>query len=71
VGSRINKLKSIENPLGFNHNYVLDAPKLKNGLRPGARMEDHWSSRVMEVWTTAPGMQFYTSNGMKDTVLYQ
>jgi len=60
VGSRINKLNS--NPPGFNHNYVLDGPKLKNGLRPGARMKDHWSSRVMEVWTTAPGMQFYTSN---------
>lgn len=68
VGSRINKLNSTEKPPGFNHNYVLDGPKLRNGLRPGARMKDHWSSRVMEVWTTAPGMQFYTSNGMKDTV---
>jgi len=61
VGSRINQLNNSGN-VGFNHNYVLDGPKLKNGLRPGARMKDHWSSRVMEVWTTAPGMQFYTSN---------
>jgi len=68
VGSRINKVKSNEKPPGFDNNYVLDGPKLKNGLKPAARMKDPWSSRVMEVWSTAPGMQFYTSNNLKDTV---
>lgn len=68
VGTRINKVKSTEKPPGFDNNYVLDGPKLKNGLKPAARMKDHWSSRVMEVWSTAPGMQFYTSNNLKNTV---
>ena len=37
-------------------------------MKPTARMKDHWSSRVMKVWSTAPGMQFYTSNNLKNTV---
>eukprot|EP00253_Pinus_taeda_P014491 PITA_14491 len=68
VGTRINKVKSRQRPPGFDNKYVLDGPKLKNGLRIAARMKDPWSRRVMEVWSTAPGMQFYTSNNLKHTV---
>ena len=41
VGTKINKVKSTEKPLGFDNSYVLDGPKLKNGLKPAARMKDH------------------------------
>uniref|UniRef100_A0A0D6QTR3 Aldose 1-epimerase n=1 Tax=Araucaria cunninghamii TaxID=56994 RepID=A0A0D6QTR3_ARACU len=70
IGSRINKVPSTEHPPGFDNNYVLDSPKSKEmqGLRVAARAKDPWSSRVLEVWTSAPGMQFYTSNNLKDPV---
>eukprot|EP00252_Welwitschia_mirabilis_P014197 TRINITY_DN31267_c0_g1_i1.p1 TRINITY_DN31267_c0_g1~~TRINITY_DN31267_c0_g1_i1.p1 ORF type:complete len:371 (+),score=57.14 TRINITY_DN31267_c0_g1_i1:467-1579(+) len=67
IGSRINKLKSNEHPKGYDHNYVLDSPKKKNGLRAAARVMHHGSKRVMEVWTSAPAVQFYTSNNMQPT----
>ena len=47
VGTRINKVKSTKKSPGIDNNYVLDGPKLKNGLKPAVRMKDHWSSRVM------------------------
>ncbi|XP_057835147.1 uncharacterized protein LOC131045566 [Cryptomeria japonica] len=68
IKSRINKVPSNEVPPGFDHNYVLDSPKSKKGPRVAARAKDPWSSRVLEVWTSAPGLQFYTSNNLKDTV---
>lgn len=46
---------------GYDHNFVLD-----KGLtaQPGlaARLEDPGSGRVLEVWTTEPGVQFYSGN---------
>eukprot|EP01018_Ginkgo_biloba_P037742 Gb_35839 [translate_table: standard] len=60
VGSRINEL-----PAGYDNNYVLDSPKFNHGLRPAARVKDDFSSRVLEVWTNAPGLQFYTSNTLQ------
>jgi aldose 1-epimerase len=45
---------------GYDHNFVLDgdgdAPRL------AARVRDPRSGRVLEVWTTEPGLQFYTGN---------
>lgn len=48
-------------PVGFDLNYVLDKgstemPEL------AARMTDPKSGRVLEVFTTEPGLQFYTGN---------
>jgi aldose 1-epimerase len=46
---------------GYDHNFVLDA-----GVpdRPAfaARVREPASGRVMEVWTTEPGIQFYSGN---------
>lgn len=46
---------------GYDHNFVLDsggseAPAL------AARVTEPQTGRVMEVWTTEPGLQFYTGN---------
>jgi aldose 1-epimerase len=51
---------------GYDHNFALDAgltaePKL------AARLEDPQSGRVLEVWSTEPGLQVYTGNFLDGT----
>ena len=51
---------------GYDHNFALDAgltaqPKL------AARLEDAQSGRVLEVWSTEPGVQVYTGNFLDGT----
>lgn len=48
--------------MGYDHNYVLDCGEEKLGLKHAAKVRDPSSSRVLNLWTTAPGMQFYTAN---------
>ena len=56
VGARIAEIKDIG---GYDHNFVLNG---KPGtLRIAARVTDPDSGRQMEVWTTEPGIQFYSS----------
>ncbi|XP_057972087.1 uncharacterized protein LOC131160428 isoform X2 [Malania oleifera] len=59
---------SIENVpgLGYDHNYVLDCGEDKSGLRHAAKVKDPSTSRVLNLWTDAPGMQFYTANYVND-----
>ncbi|XP_010918323.2 uncharacterized protein [Elaeis guineensis] len=57
IGSRIHEV-----PGGYDHNYVLDCGEERSGLRHAARLKDPSSSRVLNIWTDAPGMQFYTGN---------
>jgi aldose 1-epimerase len=45
---------------GYDHNFVLDGEA--GTLRPAARVEDPASGRVLDVLSTEPGVQFYTSN---------
>ena len=52
---------------GYDHNFVLDggtggAPVL------AAQVYEPSSGRVMEVWTTQPGVQFYSGNFLDDTI---
>ncbi len=47
---------------GYDHNWVLNN-KDKN-LEMAARVIDTHSGRQMEVWTTEPGVQFYSGNGI-------
>ncbi|KAI3724284.1 hypothetical protein L2E82_36056 [Cichorium intybus] len=48
--------------LGYDHNYVLDCGEEKLGLKRAVKLKDPVSSRVLNLWTDAPGMQFYTAN---------
>lgn len=48
--------------LGYDHNYVLDCGEEKSGLKHAAKVKDPASGRVLNLWTNAPGMQFYTGN---------
>jgi aldose 1-epimerase len=47
---------------GYDQNFVLNH---KEGLGRAALVYEPTSGRVMEVWTTEPGLQFYSSNGLR------
>lgn len=47
---------------GFDHNFVLN--KLPYDLSHAATLVDAKSGRMMEVYTTEPGLQFYTGNNL-------
>lgn len=61
IGSRIDaKDEQLQRGGGYDHNWVLSKPDGSFGL--AARVSDPNSGRVMEVWTTEPGLQFYSGN---------
>jgi len=47
---------------GYDHCYVLNGSGIDTKGPPAARVEDPKSGRVMEVFTTQPGVQLYTAN---------
>ncbi|HSB09899.1 MAG TPA: aldose epimerase family protein [Blastocatellia bacterium] len=51
---------------GYDHNWVLDARGGKLGL--AASVHEPGSGRVMEVYTTEPGLQFYSGNFLDGTI---
>lgn len=61
IGARIEQLKPRVN--GYDHNFVLSG----EGFPPQlcARARDPKSGRVMEVYTTEPGVQLYTGNHLR------
>jgi aldose 1-epimerase len=58
IGDRIGQLKG--EPGGYDLNYVLT--REKKGPTLAARVDESKTGRVMEVWTTEPGIQFYSGN---------
>jgi aldose 1-epimerase len=65
IGARIREMKG--NPGGYDHNYVLS--KKAGKLKLAARVLDPGSGRQMEVWTTEPGLQFYSGNFLDGTIV--
>ncbi|CAK9230652.1 unnamed protein product [Sphagnum troendelagicum] len=78
IGSRIREV-----PGGYDHNYVLTGSnfassaalgdehggdKAMGTLHLAARLWEPSSKRAMEVFTTAPGVQFYTGNFLNDVI---
>lgn len=66
IGSRISsKEEQIMFGRGYDHNWVLD----KNGrdLALAACVREPISGRELEVWTTEPGLQFYSGNFLDGT----
>jgi aldose 1-epimerase len=64
IGSRIAEMKG--DPGGYDHNYVLSREAGK--LKLAARVLDPASRRQMEVWTTEPGVQFYSGKFLDGTI---
>lgn len=62
VGERINDdYEQLKTGLGYDHCWVLNK-KAGNDLSLAATVNEPTSKRKMEVWTTEPGIQFYTGN---------
>jgi aldose 1-epimerase len=53
---------------GYDHNFVLNSAPKRGGLTLAARVLEPRSGRVLEVWTTEPGIQFYTSNFLNGSI---
>ena len=62
IGQRIDQVKG-----GYDHNYVLNGPAGKLSLC--ARVADPKTGRVMEIFTTQPGVQLYTANFLDGNVI--
>ena len=61
VGARIDQEdEQIKLGMGYDHNFVLN--RKSPSLMLAAKVHEPKSGRVMEVWTTEPGVQFYTGN---------
>lgn len=61
IGDRINQDDAqLKNGKGYDHNWVLLRKDTELSL--AARISEPTSGRVMEVWTTEPGLQFYSGN---------
>jgi aldose 1-epimerase len=61
IGARINEnYEQLKFGTGYDQNYALN--KTGEELSFAARLSDPSSGRIMEVYTTEPGMQLYTGN---------
>ena len=64
IGAHINEIKDIG---GYDHNFVINGKAGK--LRLAARATDPATGRQMEVLTTEPGVQFYSSIGLNGNIV--
>jgi aldose 1-epimerase len=62
IGQDIDSVKG-----GYDHNWVLTRTA-EEGLQKAAELYDPASGRFMEVFTTQPGIQFYTGNFLDGTL---
>lgn len=67
IGARINQdNEQLKFGGGYDHNWVLNKPLGKYGL--AARVTEPITGRVLEVYSTEPGLQFYTGNFLEGTI---
>jgi aldose 1-epimerase len=67
IGERIDqKDEQLQFGRGYDHNWVLN--RTGAGSMKAAEVYEPKSGRVMEVWTTEPGLQFYTGNFLDGTI---
>jgi len=61
IGERINAdSEQIQAAGGYDHNWVLNSKDGK--LAHAATVSEPTTGRILDVWTTEPGLQFYTGN---------
>src|SRR5262249_12791720 len=67
IGARINQdEEQLKLAKGYDHNFVVNGNM--GTMRRAARVSEPTTGRVMEVWTTEPGIQFYTGNFLDGTL---
>jgi aldose 1-epimerase len=65
IGERINQDdEQLKFGIGYDHNWIVNGV----GMRRAASVHEPTSGRVMEVWSTEPGIQFYTGNFLDGTL---
>ncbi|MCX7986539.1 MAG: galactose mutarotase [Bacteroidales bacterium] len=68
IGERINEEnEQLKNGKGYDHNWVLDKKEKELGL--AVRLTDSISGRILELYTTEPGVQVYSGNFMNGKVI--
>jgi aldose 1-epimerase len=67
IGDRINQDdEQLKFGKGYDHNWVIN--KMLGELTLMARVTEPTTGRVMEVWSTEPGLQFYSGNFLDGTI---
>ncbi len=67
IGARINdQNEQLTRGKGYDHNFVLN--RQGDGLSLAAKVLEPTTGRTLEVWTTEPGLQFYSGNFLDGTV---
>jgi aldose 1-epimerase len=70
IGRRINEPdEQLLLGRGYDHNWVLN--KNGNALSLAARLFEPGSGRRLVVWTTEPGLQFYTGNFLQSPLIHR
>lgn len=54
---------------GYDHTYVLNRPAGSTELGLAARVAEPSAGRILEVWTTEPGLDFYSGNLLDGTLV--
>jgi aldose 1-epimerase len=67
IGARIGQDdQQLKYGKGYDHNWVIN--KMMGQLALMARVTEPTTGRVMEVWSTEPGLQFYSGNFLDGTI---
>lgn len=67
IGARLNDdNEQLRFGKGYDHNFVLDKPPGRLGF--AARVYEPTTGRLLDVFTTEPGLQFYTGNFLDGTI---
>ena len=67
IGARINdNYEQLVLARGYDHNFVINRKGL--GLELAARVHEPWTGRILEIYTTEPGVQFYSANFLDGTI---
>jgi len=57
----------LKNAIGYDHTFILNGEK--DELKEAAIAIDEISGRILKVFTTEPGLQFYTGNHLDDSLI--
>lgn len=71
IGERIrNSFEQLVIGQGYDHNYVLNRPSPEDEtLILAAHVQEPTSHRILDIWTTEPGIQFYSGNFLDGTLV--
>lgn len=67
IGARINdNYEQLVLAHGYDHNFVIN--RKRPGLELAARVHEPSTGRILEIYTTEPGVQFYSANFLDGTI---